>query len=203
MFTEQYQFQVGRAVPDGSSSGLTDVQTVNSQITTITDVDVTFAILGDFNGDLYAWLRKGDDFSVLLNRPGRTQSEPLGSADPGLSITLDDDAPNGDIHDYRVTLFGNASTPLDSPLTGFWAPDGRNVDPAIVFDSDQRTADLSVFDGVTASGDWTLFVADVSSGGTAELNQWGLTFTGVPEPGLMSLLGVGLGVLGLRRARRS
>ena len=68
---------------------------------------------------------------MLLNRVGRTASNPVGFADSGLDVSFDDAAANGDIHVYRAVT----NPPAGTPLTGTWQPDGRLADPAVVLDT--------------------------------------------------------------------
>ena len=184
------------AIADGNASGASDVRTLNSAITAIESLTVSLDISGEFNGDLYAYLRHDSGFSVLLNRPGRSAETPSGYGDSGLTITLSDSALNGDIHNYRDVITPTAG----SALTGVWQPDSRNVDPSVVLDSSARTAPLSGFAGLNASGDWTLFVADLQSGGTSTLNSWSMEIVPVPEPhGYALVVGAGLLVLAFLR----
>jgi len=195
--------QPNLAIADGNSSGVSDLRSLSSAITAIGSLTVSLNISGEFNGDLYAYLRHGDSgFSILLNRPGRTADSPSGYGDSGLNITLSDFATR-DIHSYRAVVTPAAG----SPLTGTWQPDGRNVDPSMVLDSTARTATLSSFDGLSASGDWTLFLADMQSGGTSALESWSLEVFAVPvpEPYQYGLV-VGAGLMGFvvwRRLARS
>ena len=194
-------------IPDGSPSGLANVQSFATAINFITDVDVSLRIIGTpdanplaFNGDLYVYLVHESGFSVLLNRIGAIFGVPFGYDDNGVAIVLDDAAANGDVHLYR-----NVVTPaLGAPLTGTWRPDGRATDPNVVLNTDPRTALLGSFNGLSAAGNWTLFVADASNGEDHRLANWSLTITGdpVPEPATAALLGIG-GMLLLRRRRRS
>ncbi|MGD1086477.1 MAG: MBG domain-containing protein [Verrucomicrobiota bacterium] len=182
--TETYTFTTNRLLPDGNPSGLSDVRLLNSAIGDITSVTVNLKITGEFNGDLYGYLRHASgtttNFTVLLNRPGKTASNPYGYADSGLNVTFQDGAPNGDIHLYQT----NTIPPAGSPLTGAWQPDDRDVDPAAVLDSSPRTTALANFHGLNAAGDWTLFLADLQSGGTNQLTQWSLTIVGAAYPTL-------------------
>src|SRR5688572_11481357 len=169
---------LNRAIPDGNASGLSDFQPVSSSISGISTLRVRLHITGEFNGDLYAYLRhiQGGvtNFCVLLNRAGRTAASPWGYGDSGLNVTFDDAAANGDIHVYR-----NVLTPASgSPLTGSWRPDGRLVDPDLVLDTSPATTTLNSFDGTNPDGEWTLFVADMESGGTNMLVGWELEITG-------------------------
>lgn len=175
------------AVPDGQPAGISDVQTISSSIQQIGAVQVTLNISGNFNGDLYCYLRYENALAVLLNRSGRTAGSPAGYDDNGFQITLSDGAANGDIHLYRGVFI----LPPNSLITGLWQPDARNVNPTAVLDTDPRTAGLSVFNGLDPNGAWTIFIADLASGGTSVLDSWQLDISPVPEPsgGLLLLLG--------------
>jgi subtilisin-like proprotein convertase family protein len=188
---------LNKDIPDGQPAGVSDVQTVSSRIRQMGSVQISVAISGNYNGDLYCYLSHGNGFSVLLNRPGRTAANPDGYADSGFQITLSDSAVTGDIHLYEGVL----TPPPNTPLTGAWQPDGRNVDPAKVLDTDPRTAGLNAFNGLDASGTWTLFVADMASGGVSVLNYWQLQINPVPEPpsAAFILFGVGIGALLARK----
>src|SRR6185503_8889130 len=167
-------------VPDNDANGLARTRTFSSPIGIITDLNVTLQLSGGFNGDLYAYLVHDTGFSVLLNRPGRRASDSLGYGDAGFDVRLDDQATNGDIHNYRLTLFGTHNMALAGPLTNSWAPDGRAADPAMVLDTSARTAFLSSFNGLNPNGEWTLHIADISPLNTATLVSWGLEVCGLP-----------------------
>ena len=161
------------AIPDANPTGLTSSIDVTNLSGLIESVTVTLNITNGFNGDLYAYLEHGTNgFAVLLNRVGRTISDPLGYADAGLLATFMDNA-LADVHNYG----GNGG----APLTGNWRPDGRDVDPLIVLDTDARTALLSSFANDSVNGTWTLFVADFASGHQSVLVDWSLDIV-VPEP---------------------
>lgn len=178
--SETYTFTTNRLVPDGNLSGLSDVRNINSAIGTITSLKVRLKLTGEFNGDLYGYLRHSSGFTVLLNRPGKTASVPWGYPDSGLDVTFQTGAVNDDIHLYR-----NVMTPADgSPLTGIWQPDGRTDDPLNFTEGSSRVTSLANFNGLNAAGEWTLFLADVDSGGTNMLTGWALEITGTAYPTL-------------------
>ncbi|MCP5527994.1 MAG: PEP-CTERM sorting domain-containing protein [Verrucomicrobiales bacterium] len=189
------------SIPDGSSSGLVNSQTITpgQASGSITGLKVRLDIGGvapggAFNGDLYATLQHASGaFAVLLNRPGRTDADPWGYGDNGLSVTFDDSGAAPDIHTYQVTLGGSAG----GPVTGVWGSDGRAVDPGVVTGAAPRLARLTAFTGVEASGEWTLFLADLELGGEARLEGWGIefVFAPIPEPPAFALA-AGLGLAG-------
>lgn len=213
---------------DGGSVPVIDSRLISSAIRQIYDVNVTLNIVNSsggraYNGDFYASLTHSSGFAVLLNRAGvRAGSSPdeiLGYGDNGFSVTLDDQAANGDVHTYRLQLplvpggppGGSHNTPVDTaftlPLTGTWMPDGRNVSPAVVTADSPRTATLSSFNGLPATGEWVFTFADLSPGGTARLESWSIEVTGstVPEPAETAAVAAGALLAGagwLKRRRR-
>jgi hypothetical protein len=202
---ESYSFS-GAPLPqiagDGTAVPVTDSRVITSGIGSLTDVNVSLTLEGvggapAFNGDFFVSLTHEESgaFAVLLNRVGRRTpasgidfSAPFGYAENGVSIILDDQASNGDVHVYRMTLYGSHATPLDvsfeQPLTGIWAPDGRipSLGGGVVIET-PRTALLDSFNGLEGSGTWTLSVADLNGGGAGALKSWGLELTGNPGTG--------------------
>jgi subtilisin-like proprotein convertase family protein len=202
------------AVPDGSSAGVSDTRSLSLPATPITHVTVSLSLRARdgqpaFNGDLYAALTHESGYSVLLNRPGRRPGSVLGYGDNGFDVVFDDDAAQGDVHAYRLTLNGDHATrlqPTGSLLTGTWAPDGRTSLPAEALLGDSRTALLDEFRGLNANGDWTLLVVDWESGGLVKLDRWALAITlaPIPEPralGAVAAVALVVGA-GIRRWRR-
>lgn len=188
LFVDATNVVVNLPIPDNNSSGVASTVDFTSSIKRIGDLNVNLRISGGFNGDLYGYVTHDSGFSVLLNRVGRTADNNLGYSDSGFDVKFDDDAANGDIHNYRMKLFGNNTTALTGALTGSWAPDARVFDPAAIRDSDPRVAFLNSFIGVDPNGKWTLFLSDVSPGGSATLVSWGLEVTNIPEPSQVALL---------------
>jgi hypothetical protein len=144
---------LNKVIPDGNSSGLHDVRTTSSTIPQLSSVRLKLRVTGEFNGDLYGYLRHirsgTTNFCVLLNRVGRTATNSAGYADAGLDVLLDDAAPLGDIHMYRTVT----NPPAGTPLSGAWQPDGRRVDPEVVVDGTARTATLSSFTNADGNGE--------------------------------------------------
>ena len=188
--TVTHIFTVGTPIPDNNAIGLSNTQQIAAPITMITEVSVQLVMTGGWSGDLYAYLTHGSGFSVLLNRPGKSLTEPAGSGTIDLSVILADNAPT-DIH---------TGIPATAVVSGFYQPDARTLDPDTALDTSPRSAFLSSFNGLDANGSWTLYVADVAPGDTMTLNGWSLTVTGVPEPSAAAF--ALLGMAGLLRRRR-
>jgi subtilisin-like proprotein convertase family protein len=204
-----FTYSVGAIIPDGNLNGFQNSQTITGLSGPITDLNVTLNISGGFNGDFYAFLTHDNTTAILLNRVGRNSTHTVGYPEAGFGpdsfanvFTLDDQAAT-DIHSYRNTAFALNSS---GQLTGSWQPDGRTLDPlssASAFDAAARSAMLSVFNGVDPNGSWTLYIADVSSGGEGTLVSWGLQIATIPEPTIAMLAGLGLFVLCNRRGLKS
>lgn len=178
------------AIPDGNPVGVTEWFAVSGLTGSVTNVQVQLDITGGFNGDLYAYLVSPQgQMAVLLNRVGLDGGNLLGYSDAGFRITLDGAAANN-VHFYQ-----SGSYTLDSgQLTGTWAADGRNINPqspGSAFASAPTTSGLNLYNGLNGgdeNGAWTLFLADLSGGGsTPTLNQAILTIMTVPEPASLSL----------------
>jgi subtilisin-like proprotein convertase family protein len=168
-------------IPDNDASGVSFNFTSSDPATSVTDVSITLDISGGYNSDLYAYLSRADGFAVLLNRAGRTDANESGYSNPGFAVTLSGSA-STDLHLYQAN---SPSYNGNGQLAGLWAADGRDVDPessGAVFDGAARDASLSGFNGLNPNGNWTLFFADVSSGGISTLNSISVDITAVPEP---------------------
>jgi subtilisin-like proprotein convertase family protein len=191
-------------IPDNNPSGISDQRSV-LDTGIISSVKLTLGVNDGSNGDLYVYLVHNDRISIILNRPGKSESLPGGYNDPGLNITFADGAEAGDIHVYRQTIFGSDEVALGGPLTsdiaGPWAPDGRAVSPLSVTTSSPRNAMLGVFSGQELSGEWTIFVADMASGSAGTFTGWKLEITTVPEPA-ETVLFTGIGLIGVVLLKR-
>ncbi len=192
LYTFNYS-DLNMAIPDGDAGGISDSHVISGINNSITDVSVTLNVSGGFSGDLYGYLVSDSGFAVLLNRVGRTSTDPYGSSASGFSITLSESAAS-DIH--------LASGTFGSPIVGNWQSDGRISDPNSVLDTDTRQATLNSFIGNSANGTWTLFLSDTSPIGESMLSGWSLQISTVPEPVTIALAGFLLAVLGIRFRRQ-
>jgi len=196
---------VNAVVPDANPTGLIVSTNLSAVPGTISSVTVALDITGGFNGDLYAYLvDPNGNISILLNRVGVTAiggNNYFGYGNTGFNVVLSDAGP-ANIHYYQTA----SPSYSGGQLTGTWQPDARNILPNSapgVFDSAATSADLSVFNNMVPNGQWTLFIADLSAGGTSTLVSWGLTVVTVPEPQTWALVAGGLGTLvALRRRAR-
>jgi subtilisin-like proprotein convertase family protein len=188
------------AITDNDPNGVQNSQTVTGLSGSIANIQVRLDLEGTgdgaFNGDYYVELvNSAGGFAVLLNRVGMSSANPFGYGDDGFSVTFSDSAAN-DIHFYQNYSYSlNAS----GQLTGVWQPDGENISPLsnpAAFDAalSQQTALLSSFDGGNPNGTWTLFLTDLSAGGTGQLAGWSITVATVPEPAETSFFAMGMAV---------
>jgi subtilisin-like proprotein convertase family protein len=189
--TSNYPFSSGLPVPDNNINGLADSREITDTIGPLLYVTVTLQMTGGWNGDLYAYLVHDTGFTVLLNRLGRTTTDTVGSGTSGLNITFDDRA-TGDPH---------TSLHASGTVSGSFQPDARTEDPATVTSTSVRSAFLHSFTGLEPNGRWTLFVADLSAGGTATLENWTLHLTSIPEPHYAMPSGFAALLYGIRRQR--
>lgn len=167
-----------QGIPDGDLNGAVFTNQVSGlDPAGIAHLKVFLDLEGNstgFNGDFYVKLLNYDSgkSAILLNRVGSPENLGFGYGDNGFNVTLDDDAPNGDIHLYRQVVDPNFGT-----LTGTWAPDGRDVPPTSVSAATPRNALLAGFNGSNPNGTWALFVVDANGGGDGRLVSWGLDIT--------------------------
>ncbi len=171
-------------VPDGNVNPWSDTRTVSGTAgLAITDVSLRLNLSGGFNGDLYAYLSYNGVLVPLLNRLGVGSGNAFGYGDAGLNVTFTDAAAHN-VHFYQSVL--------GYSITGgaAWQPDGRTIDPVTSLPAAFNaagTTSLAAYGGMSADGNWTLVMADVSAGGgQSTVVSWGLDITAaivvVPEP---------------------
>jgi subtilisin-like proprotein convertase family protein len=193
-------FNNGGAVPDGNLAGWSDTRNIsgvlgndNDNPNAIFDINVFLNLSGGYNGDLYGYLVHSSGFAVLLNRPGRSNLSPFGYSDAGMNLAFDEGAANN-VHTYQ--LVPGYAVSLNDGST--WQPDGRNTNPTSVNGSETRDSLLDSFNGLSADGNWTLFLADLSVGETSTVVNWGMQVTATPEPSTFGLLGLGAALAGVQ-----
>jgi subtilisin-like proprotein convertase family protein len=170
-------------VPDNDLSGLTLVETTSGWSGAVDSLSVTLNLSGGWNGDIYAYLYHDDVMSVLLNQVGTPTNSGLGYSDSGFNVTLSDSAAYS-IHNYQA----DSPTITGGVVQGTWQPDG---------------AGLSVFNGLDASGTWSLYLVDENQGGVMTVNSFGLQAEVTPEPSTLALAALGgLGMLWQLRRRK-
>jgi len=194
-----------QVIPYYTEGIATDSQVVSGHGTaTIQDLQVNltitsggYAMNGNFGAFITHTVGTTSTTAYLLSRPGKDSTHNFGYFDnAGMSITLSDKA-STDVHLYQTVTI-----PDTIPLTGTYQPDGRSFDARTVTTANARDAMLSVFNGQTIDGTWTVTIADYNSkANDAKFTQWGLTFTNVPEPSQYAML-AGLGLIGFAAYRR-
>ena len=127
----------------------------------------------------------GTGFTTLLNRVGQTAGNPIGYTDAGFdNFTLTDQGSYPNIHAYG----GNGGNQLSSAT--------------YLLDSTGSSPSFSSFYGLDPSGDWSLFVADLSGNHVITLESWGLDITAVPEPTTWAGIFFGILFCGTQVVRR-
>ena len=128
---------------------------------------------------------------MLLNRIGRGAGDPDGSATSGFTTFTLGSAASTDVH----VATGTAG----SPLTGNYAPDGRDIPPissGSAFDGASQDATFATLLGENPNGSWTLFFADVAPGFSGSISDMGVSVTSIPEPRTWVLLTLFAAVFG-------
>jgi subtilisin-like proprotein convertase family protein len=180
LYTETFS-GVNMAIPDGNPVGVTLSGTVTDIPSgwTVSGLTVSLNISGGYNGDLYSYLVAPDGtMVVLMNQPGVAVNG-FGASGAGINITLSD----------------AGGTSIQSETSG-----------SVLSGTYSAAGSLVNFNGAVADGTWTLYFADLSSGGgISTLNGWSLGITAIPEPTnlAMAFFGVLLGGAGAFRYFRS
>ncbi len=170
-------YTVNTVIPNGNPVGVAFSENVSSADlpagSVISGLTVGLDISGGYNGGLVAYLVAPNGTLVsLLDQPGVSGSNPFGYSGSGLNVTLADGSPNN---------IQSTSETAGSVFTGTYGAAGS----------------LSSVNGVEADGNWTLFFANLSSGGAnGELTSFTLNFTAVPECKWWGL-GSGLMLMGI------
>jgi subtilisin-like proprotein convertase family protein len=143
---------LGQVIPDNNPSGVAYALNFGAMGLSLSDVTVSFATSGGYNGDIYAYLSNGSTLVQLVNQitgaPGTS----------GFNVTLVEGTGNP-----IQTTMGTAGQPLS----------GMSFTAA---------QDLAGFNGANPNGSWTLFFADLHSGDTSTLSSFSVGITAVPEP---------------------
>ena len=171
LYTES--FTTGTAIPVGNPVGVALSETVSGIPAglTVGGLTVGLNISGGYNGNLYAYLVAPNGTLVtLMNEPG-VGVNGFGASGAGMNITLQDGVVSNP--DNIANIQNETSS---SVLSGSYNAAGS----------------LAGFNGSAAGGTWTLFFADLGSGGgSSELNSWSLGITAVPEPANAALAVLG------------
>jgi subtilisin-like proprotein convertase family protein len=146
------------AIPDADPVGLTHVINVPDSFT-LGDVNMALSVVHTWVGDLCVSLTHNGTTVNLIQRMGAAGEchlgGPFGCGADNMSIVLDDQGTGGPIE-------GQCVADLGSPPN--YVPNNP----------------LSAFNGMDASGDWTLAISDNGAGDLGSLVEWSLI---LDEPG--------------------
>ncbi len=142
----------GAAIPDADPVGLTTTLDITDDFN-ITDLDVDLDINHTWVGDLIVTLTApdGTTSAAIIDRPGFTGTG-FGCSGNDILATLDDEAATA----VEDECAGSVPT-----IAGSFIPNEA----------------LSVFDGMSTLGTWTLNVSDNGGGDTGTLNAWTLNYS--------------------------
>jgi len=176
----------GIEIPDDDPAGISDTFEV-SDTGTVTDVNLVISDLPHTClGDLELTLRSPDGTSVIVVADSVFAED--GIFDDHLPGICPDNFLDTVMDDDSATNLADGA----APFTGSF-----NVDHA----ASVGTAPLSTFDGESANGTWTLFVADMAAADVGCLDDWSVEVTtagggdtGTPDIGLPDLGGPDLGL---------
>ena len=141
------------AIPDNNAAGITDTMTIAGG-GTLTDVNVSINATHTYVGDLIFTLSRvfPANSSVVIDRPGVPGST-FGCSGNDINTTLDDAG--------LTAVETECAAAVPTIGTGPFSPNNT----------------LTVFNGNSSNGDWTLNVTDNASADTGSLNQWCLITT--------------------------
>jgi subtilisin-like proprotein convertase family protein len=159
------------AIPDNVPTGITSVIVVPPGAPSVGDLDVDLNVTHSWVGDLSISLMRAATTSMIFDRPG-VPATTFGCSGNNLDIVLDDQGTDGSVDGSCTT-----GTPAYPVPGGRYTPDNP----------------LAPFNGGTATGTWTLTVADNALGDTGTLDSWALLVTpavageGGPQAGVSAL----------------
>jgi subtilisin-like proprotein convertase family protein len=155
-------------IPDGNLSGWSDTRNVSTMPAGVLQgVAVDLQLTSGWTGDLYAYLIHNSGFAVLLNQVGTpTLTLGYGAATVNASL-VDGSSWNGNLISGNIHNYGGGSI-----VSGYWNPDNPNL----------LANSLASFVGTSPNGSWSLFIADLSTGGLTTVQSWGLQMDIVAVP---------------------
>jgi len=153
--TNNYADAPNLGIPDNDPAGISTVINVPDDLT-ITDINVNLNVEHTWVGDLTLTLTSpgGGSVAVLVDEIGDPAIGTLGCSEDNFNVTLDDGAGSA--------LEDECSTPITGTFTG--------------------TDLLSIFNGASSMGDWTLFASDAAGGDTGIILDWSMDITGTTPP---------------------
>jgi subtilisin-like proprotein convertase family protein len=153
-----FEASPGLAIPDNVPAGVSSniVVAATSGVFTIADVDVDLSVTHTWVGDLVVTITHGIQSVTIIDRPGEPVIGPFGcDQDNYDDIIANDEGTGGAVEDLCVA---NATSPPD------YVPNNP----------------LSAFDGMDATGVWTITISDNAGFDTGTLDHWSLH---IAEPG--------------------
>lgn len=198
----EFKFDPPVRIPDSDKEGVRiELELPNLPGQFITDLNVGLVIEHTWQGDISVFIEHKETGrgGFLLDRPGHTQwggtsplgydADDFGFHDPirneNLPLVLDDEA------DTSINLYAGPDSGLGTGIDNVGA-DGTPYVPTDL---------LSIFDGETIGGTWSLTFIDHASSDLGLVHYIRFDVELIPAPGALGVLGV-CGLLVRRRRRR-
>ena len=147
-------------ITDNNPTGITSTIVVPAGAPVVADLDVNLDITHTWVGDFVITLTKGGAVATLADRPGTATTPPgLGCGANNMVVVVDDTGGAGSL---ETACTGVATGAEAYTSGGRYAPNSP----------------LSVFNGSSAAGTYTLFISDNAGQDTGTLNAWALVVQG-------------------------